>query len=62
MKKTKKNKNWDVTIRATVTKTLRIKADTEDEATEEAHRLFSVLNTDNNEKYEEETVSVQKVP
>lgn len=54
-------KQYDVTIKATVTKTYRVDAKDEDEATEEAHGVFSVLNDDVPEDYNEETLDVEEV-
>ena len=53
-------KTYDVTVRGTVTKTIRVKAEDIDEALEEAHEEF---NTDFNmaEHYDEETVSAKEV-
>jgi len=52
---------FDVTIRAIVTKTHRIEAETEDEAVEIAHQIFSVNNDDTPEDYEQDTVSCNEV-
>lgn len=54
-------KQYDVTIKATVTKTYRVDAEDEDKAVEEAHTIFSVLNDDIPEDYEEETLNVEEV-
>lgn len=54
-------KEFDVTIRAIVTKTHRVEADTEDEAIETAHQIFSVNNDDTPEDYEQDTVSCKEV-
>lgn len=53
-------KQYNVTIRATVTKTYRVDAKDEDQATEEAHSIFSVLNDETPEDYEEETLHVEE--
>jgi len=52
-----------VTIRATVTKTIRVEADGEDEATEAAHLLFTTKpEVDQDEiYYSEECLSVEEV-
>jgi len=52
---------YDVTIEATVTKTLRVPAVNEDEATELAHQLFTVTNEGDEEKYDEQTLRCEKV-
>ena len=64
---TKKNKKgklkmaiYAVTIRATVTKTYEVEANSEQEAIEDAHGIFSVLNDDTPERYEEETLRIEK--
>lgn len=54
-------KTYRVTIRATVTKTLTVKAENEDDAYVAAHEDFSVLNTGKDERYEEETLEVKEV-
>lgn len=53
---------YEVTIQATITKTITLKASTEDEATEQAHESFSVLNDEYHEHYDEQTLSVKQVP
>lgn len=51
-----------VTICATVTKTITVTADNEDEACEKAHDEFSVLPDPNvSEKYEQETLDIELV-
>jgi len=51
--------NWDVKIKATVTKTISVEADNEEEAVELAHELFTVCHEDNvKERYNEEIISV----
>jgi len=54
-------KTWEVTIEAKVTKTYTVDAENEDEATETAHSIFSVLNDDTPENYDEETLEVVEV-
>ncbi len=49
---------YEVTIQATVTKTVSVEADNEDDAVELAHEEFSVSSTSNDEKYTQETISV----
>ena len=53
---------FNVTIRATVTKTYKVEADTKDEAVETAHEGFSVLNGDVDEQYKEEMLDVTEIP
>jgi hypothetical protein len=51
---------YDVKITARVTKTIRVEADTEEEATEQAHQEFTVAPEDGiDEKYDQETESVK---
>lgn len=54
-------KTYDVTIEAIVRKTIRVEAQNKQDAIENAHSLFSVANTDEQERYEEETVGVELV-
>ena len=54
-------KEFDVTITATITKTIRVEADTEDEATEQAHQIFTVTNDGGPEKYDQDTVDCEEV-
>lgn len=54
-------KTYDVTIRAIVTKTIRVEAQDEDEAVTEAHGEFDVTCTDIREKYEEDMIDVREV-
>jgi hypothetical protein len=51
---------YRVTIQAKITKTETVEADSEDKAIEMAHQVFSVLNDDVDEKYEQDTVSCEK--
>jgi hypothetical protein len=53
-------KNYDVTIKATITKTYSVQADDVDTAYELAHEKFSVLNDDTPEHYEQETVNIKE--
>ena len=50
-----------MTIKAVVTKTYRVDAKDEDEAVEEAHCVFSVLNDEVPEDYDEQTLNVEEV-
>ena len=54
-------KEFDVTIKATVTKTYRVRAENEGTATELAHENFSVLNDDIDEIYTQYTERVEEV-
>jgi hypothetical protein len=54
-------KTYDVTIQATITKTHSVEAETKDEAVEQAHEIFSVLNDDTPENYKEETLDIVEV-
>lgn len=61
MKKSK-NHDWEVTIRATVTKTYTVTANNEQDAIEQAHQVFSVLNDDIPEDYNQETITLKSKP
>jgi len=50
-------KTYNITIRATVTKTLHVKADNEEDAIMMAHEEFSVENDHNDENYEQDTIN-----
>jgi len=55
-------KTYQVTIRATVTKTYKVEADNEDVAYEEANIMFSVLNEDGvDENYEQEVLDIEEL-
>ena len=53
-------KNYDVTIKATITKTYSVQADDRDTAYELAHEKFSALSDDTPEHYEQETVDIKE--
>ena len=54
--------DYDITIKGTVTKTIRVEdCKTMEEAIEEAHSLFSVSPTDESEKYTEEFISAEEI-
>ena len=54
-------KTYQVTIRATVTKTYEVEADNEDAAYEEANSIFSVLNEDGiDENYQQEVIDIEE--
>jgi hypothetical protein len=52
---------YEVTIQARVVKTYTVEAENEDLAHELAHELFSILNDDIPERYEEETLDIREV-
>jgi hypothetical protein len=54
-------KAYNVTIRATIVKTLRVEAEDEDAAYVEAHELFNPYSGEAEERYEEETLRVEEV-
>ena len=54
-------KTYAITIRATVTKTITVEADNEDDAMEQANELFSVLCDDIEEDYHEEVIGFEEV-
>jgi len=47
---------YEVFIKATITKSIVVDAINKYEAEEQAHEMFSVLNDDYDEKYEQETI------
>jgi hypothetical protein len=51
---------YEVTIRATVTKTLSVEAKDERCAEETAHEQFSVLNDGVDENYDQETLRIEE--
>ena len=51
-------KNFAVTIKASVTKTIGVEAENEDDAVEQAHQEFSILCDSNDENYSQETINV----
>ena len=54
-------KTYDVTIRATIYKTIRVEAENENDAYVEAHEVFSVLNDDTPEQYKQDSVGIEEV-
>lgn len=54
-------KTYDVTIRATVTKTIRVQAENEDTAYEIAHEAFSVCDSSDDERYDQETEAIEEI-
>ena len=53
-------KVYEVTIRATVTKTLSVEAWNHTSAEEAAHEQFSVLNDGLDENYDQETLRIEE--
>lgn len=51
---------YNVTIRATIIKTIQVESEDEDTAAIEAHERFSVLCDDEDEDYDQETLEVTK--
>ena len=51
-------KTYNITIRATVTKTLQVQADSRAEAIETANDAFDVAEDHNDENYEQETIDI----
>ncbi len=54
-------KTYDVQIEAIVTKTIRVNAIDHSEAHEIAHELFNVGSDDDDDRYEENTLSIFEV-
>ena len=54
-------KTYEVTIQATVTKPVRVQAENEEAACEQAHELFSTDNDGSLERYEQETLNVEEL-
>ena len=55
-----KMKTYDVTIQATVRKTIRVEANNSDAAYEEAHEQFTT-ECDGDEHYDEQTIEINEV-
>ena len=51
-------KTYEVEIEATIRKTYTVEAESEEEAVDTAHSIFSVLNDDTPEEYTQELLSV----
>ena len=51
---------YDVTIRAIITKTYTVEADTENEAISNVHETFTVQADDTPENYEQDVLSIKK--
>jgi hypothetical protein len=51
---------YEITIRATITKTYTVEAKNSDEAIELANELFSVLEDGAPENYEQETLDIEE--
>lgn len=56
-----KMKTYDVTIQATVTKTIRVEAKDSNEATILAHEKFNVHSGEGDEHYDEQTLEISEV-
>lgn len=54
-------KKFEVTIRATITKTITIEAESKDEAIELAHGEFDVNNDDNDENYKQDCLCAEEI-
>ena len=54
-------KTYSVTIQARIVKTITVEADDIDQAYELAHEQFSVLNDDNEEHYEQDTIDIEEI-
>lgn len=54
-------KTYDVTIQATIVKTIRVQAEDEDAAYVEAHERFHPALDHTEERYDEETVDLREV-
>jgi len=54
-------KTYDVIIKTTIYKTYRVEATSDDDAYEQAHECFSVLNDGTPERYEQETIDISEV-
>ena len=54
-------KTYSVTIQARIVKTITVEADDIDQAHDWAHDQFSVLNDDNEEHYEQDTVDIKEI-
>ena len=54
-------REFDVTIQAVVTKTIRVEAEDESKAYELACELFSVTSDEHDEKYEQDALNIAEV-
>ena len=54
-------KTFDVVVRATVTKTVRVEAENEDDAYVFANESFSILNDGSDEDYTQEALDISEV-
>ena len=54
-------KTFDVVVRAIITKTIRLDAETAALAAEEANQIFSVASDGMDESYEQDTLSTEEV-
>ena len=53
-------KRYNVTIRATITKTYKVEAENEEQAAEYGHEMFSVLNDDTDEDYTQDVLDTEE--
>lgn len=54
-----KPKFYEVTVRGTSTKTISVEAETEDQATDKAHELFTMSWDEEEDSYEQETLHIE---
>jgi len=54
-------KTYDVTIRATIVKTIRVQACDREQADWAAHEQFDVCSTDDPERYDQDTINIWRV-
>ena len=54
-------KSYNVTIRATITKTYPVEAENEEQASEYGNEMFSVLNDDTDEDYTQDVLDTEYV-
>jgi hypothetical protein len=54
-------KDFDITIRATITKTIRVREDNEDKAEELAHQVFNPNEDGVSEAYDQDTLHISEV-
>jgi hypothetical protein len=55
------NKTYEIIIRAIITKTIEIEAESLDLAEEQAHQQFSVLNENTDEHYKQNTLNIKEI-
>lgn len=54
-------KNYEVTVKAVITKTFYIEAPSQEEAETVAHELFNPYSGEAEEKYEQETIKIEHI-